>query len=220
MSSQGISWIDQLDQLIQQKHMLSHPFYKAWTCGELTHTQLKEYAKEYYHHVKAFPTYLSALHCRCEEPEIRRSILNNLIDEEAGRPNHPDLWKSFILALGVSQEEIDSHKPGIQTKNLINTFKESCSLFPLAIGIAALYCYESQIPAICKTKIDGLKKWYGIENPEEYRYFSVHETADVEHSLAEKDILRALVSPGEEEAVLKRVEKTLTSLEDFLSSFL
>ncbi len=219
MNIKNISWIDQLEQLIQQKHMLTHPFYQAWTCGKLTHTQLQEYAKEYYHHVKAFPTYISALHSRCEDQKIRRCLLNNLIDEEAGHPNHPDLWRSFSLALGVSQDEIDTHKPRNQTSNLINTFKDSCCSLPLAAGIAVLYCYESQIPSICKTKIEGLKKWYGVKNSEDYRYFSVHETADVEHSLAERVLLMDLVGPEEEEVVLRAAGKALSSLEAFLSSF-
>lgn len=219
MNFKNISWIDQLEQLIQQKHMLSNPFYKAWTCGKLTRTQLQEYSKEYYHHVKAFPTYISALHSRCEDQGVRKCLLNNLIDEEAGNPNHPDLWRSFSLALGVSQEEINTHKPRNQTRNLINTFKDSCGSLPLVAGIAALYCYESQIPAICKTKIEGLRKWYGVENPEDYRYFSVHETADVEHSSAEKALLMNLVKPEEEEIVLTTAVKTLNSLDTFLSSF-
>lgn len=219
MNSQNISWMDQLEQLIQQKHMLLHPFYQAWTCGTLTREKLQEYAKEYYHHVKAFPTYISALHSRCEDLEIRKELLKNLIDEEAGHPNHPDLWKSFSIALGVKPQEIEMHKPRNQTRNLINTFKESCSALPLSAGIAVLYCYESQIPSICKTKIEGLEKWYGIKNPQDYAYFSVHETADIEHSLAEKNVLSHLIRPEEEKVALMAAEKALNSLEDFLSSF-
>jgi pyrroloquinoline-quinone synthase len=214
------SWIDQMDQLIEQNHMLLHPFYQAWSCGHLTGEQLQTYAKEYYHHVKAFPTYLSALHSRCEEPGLRRVLLNNLIDEEAGEPNHPDLWRSFIQALGVAPKEIESHKPREATKSLIQAFKECCASLPLASGVAALYCYESQIPPICKTKIEGLKKWYGFDSPEQYRYFSVHETADVAHAQEERGLLAVLVSPGEEDGVLKSSEKILGALNAFLSSFL
>lgn len=220
MHPQNNSFIDKLENMIQQKHMLSNPFYKAWTCGMLTQSQLQDYAKEYYHHVKAFPTYISALHSRCDDMEVRKSLLNNLIDEEAGCPNHPDLWKSFTLALGVSQEEISSHTPRAQTKHLIDTFKESCSSLPLAAGIATLYCYESQIPSICKTKIDGLQKWYGLNKPEDYRYFTVHETADVEHSATEKELLVNMVKPEEETVTLRAVDKTLDALDKFLISFL
>lgn len=87
MNNQNILRIDKLEKLIQQKHMLSHSFYQAWSCGALTKATLKAYAKEYYQHVKAFPTYISALHSRCDDPEIRRCLLTNLIDEESGHPN-------------------------------------------------------------------------------------------------------------------------------------
>lgn len=220
MQVNTIHWIDQLEERIQQNHMLLSPFYQAWTCGHLTSSQLKEYAKEYYHHVKAFPTYISAIHSRCQDQEVRRALLDNLIDEEAGHPNHPDLWRSFTLALGVTEEELNAHKPKQETQDLIHTFKDSCTSLPIAAGITALYCYESQIPPICKTKIEGLQKWYGLENPTDYRYFSVHETADVEHSAVEKKLLINLVKPEEEEIALKTGDKVLKSLNSFLDSFL
>lgn len=219
MYKQTVSWIDQLEQLIQKKHMLSHPFYQAWTCGMLTKATLQKYAKEYYQHVKAFPTYISALHSRTEDPEIRRCLLTNLMDEESGSPNHLDLWKTFALSLGVDEYELDVYKPREATQDLINHFRQSCNTQSLAVGIAALYSYESQIPAICQTKIDGLKKWYGLTDPESYRYFSEHETVDIEHSQAEKKMLVSLVQPQEEKAVLKGADDTLDSLGNFLSSF-
>lgn len=220
MHSQSPAWVENLENMIQKENMLLHPFYRAWTCGMLSKSTLQDYAKEYYHHVKAFPTYISALHSRCEDQEIRKELLTNLIDEEAGSPNHPDLWRQFIEALGVSEEEVEAHEPSTATAAMIAEFKKNCNQGPLGVGIAALYCYESQIPEICKTKVDGLKKWYGMTNPEGYRYFSVHEVADVEHSQAEKRMLIKLVAPGEEEQVLKSGKSILNTLNNFLSSFL
>jgi pyrroloquinoline-quinone synthase len=219
MNNQSILWIEKLDKLIQQKHMLISPFYQAWSCGALTKATLQSYAKEYYQHVKAFPTYISALHSQCDDLEIRRCLLTNLIDEESGCPNHLDLWKSFALALGVSRKELDTHKPQAATETLIDHFRNSCRSQPLAVGLATLYSYESQIPPICQTKIEGLKKWYGLKDPESYRYFSVHESADIEHSQAEKKMLLEIVQPREEETVLESVEITLDALGNFLSSF-
>lgn len=219
MNNQSNLWIEKLESLIQQKHMLSHPFYQAWNSGTLTKTTLQAYAKEYYQHVKAFPTYISALHSRCDDHEIRRCLLTNLMDEEFGQPNHPDLWKSFAIALGVDQKEIDTHTPQAATSDLINHFRKNCSSGPLAVGLAALYTYESQIPAICQTKIQGLEKWYGMNDPESYRYFSVHETVDIEHSHEEKQMLLNIVRPEEEDMILEAVETTLNKLGNFLSSF-
>ncbi len=219
MNHQNTLWMQNLDLLIQQKHMLAHPFYQAWTEGKLTKNTLQKYAKEYYQHIKAFPTYISALHSRCDDPKIRKSLLKNLMDEEAGQPNHPELWRSFALALGVDWQDLDTYQPQTATLELIDHFRECCQAQPLVVGLSALYSYESQIPAICQTKIDGLNKWYGITDPESYRYFTVHETADIEHSQSEKEMIMNLITPYEEEGVLKGVEKTLNALNGFLSSF-
>src|ERR1700709_2270989 len=92
--------LDSIDQQIAAKHLLTHPFYLAWTRGELSKEALQDYAGQYYHHVAAFPTYLSAVHAQCDDQPTRRQILSNLIDEEAGHPNHPELWLKFADSLG------------------------------------------------------------------------------------------------------------------------
>jgi pyrroloquinoline-quinone synthase len=219
MKQKANAWIDDLETLIQQKQMLSHPFYQAWMAGTLAPSTLQMYAKEYYQHVKAFPTYISALHSRCENPKIRKQLLTNLMDEEAGTPNHLDLWKSFASALGVNQTNLETHQPQQMTQELIDTFRKQCHSGSIVLGLAALYSYESQIPEICRTKIEGLKQWYGLTHPDSYRYFSVHETIDIEHSKEEKELLLTLVKKEEEEAVLAASDTTLNALWNFLSSF-
>src|SRR3989449_10188521 len=99
-------YLDKIDNDIVEKHLLKHPFYLAWTRGELSKEALTDYAKQYYHHVAAFPTYLSAVHAQCDDQSIRKQILSNLIDEEAGSPNHPELWKQFANALGVDDDDL------------------------------------------------------------------------------------------------------------------
>src|SRR5690242_16758815 len=62
--------------------LLCHPFYQAWSAGKLTRDDLRDYACEYYHHVAAFPTYLSAFHSRLPDGALRRRVLINLCGEE------------------------------------------------------------------------------------------------------------------------------------------
>lgn len=181
--------LDNIDNEIAEKHVLKHPLYLAWTRGELSKEALTDYAKQYYHHVAAFPTYLSAVHAKCEDQATRRELLSNLIDEEASSPNHPELWLQFAEGLGVTDTEVRNSKPWPETKNLIETFRSVCGNGSIAEGLAALYAYESQIPAVCESKIDGLRKHYGFNNPEHYSYFSVHIQADREHSAAERKML-------------------------------
>ena len=138
------------------------------------------FASSTYHHVAAFPTYLSAVHANCDDQGTRKQLLNNLIDEEAGSPNHPELWKKFAGSLGVEKAQLTQTEKQPETENLINTFRSVCKQRSTAEGLAALYAYESQIPSICESKIDGLKKHYGFTKPEHYEYFTVHIEADRE----------------------------------------
>src|SRR5215467_9564621 len=210
-------YLDELDGNITQKHLLKHPFYLAWARGELSREALADYARQYYHHVAAFPTYLSAVHSNCDDQAARKQLLENLIDEEAGSPNHPELWEKFARSLSVEDLALASTEKQPETKNLIDAFRSICGKGSTADGLAALYAYESQIPAICESKIDGLKKYYGFENPEHYEYFTVHIEADREHSAAEREMLRRYIGNRNFESVKASVNRVLDALWEMLS---
>ncbi|CAN5528350.1 TenA family transcriptional regulator [soil metagenome] len=209
--------LDAIDQQIAAKHLLTHPFYLAWTRGELSKEALRDYAQQYYHHVAAFPTYLSAVHAKCDDQPTRRQVLQNLIDEEAGTPNHPELWLQFAESLGVSREEVHAAQRQPETCGLIGTFRDICSNGATAEGLGALYAYESQIPAVSESKIDGLKKHYGFNDPKGFEYFSVHIEADREHAAAEREMLQQHVHDGNATSVRASVDRVLDALWDLLS---
>ena len=209
--------LDKIDHDIAEKHLLKHPFYLAWVRGELSKEALTDYAKQYYHHVAAFPTYLSAVHAKCDDQPTRKQILQNLVDEEAGSPNHPELWKQFANTLGVANVDLEKTEKEPETKNLIETFRTVCGNGSTAEGLAALYAYESQIPAICESKIDGLKKHYGFTDPESYRYFTIHIEADREHAAAERRLLAENIRPENSAAVTAAAERILSGLWELLS---
>jgi pyrroloquinoline-quinone synthase len=209
--------LDKIDNDIAEKHLLKHPFYLAWTRGELSNEALTDYARQYYHHVAAFPTYLSAVHAKCDDQAIRKQILANLIDEEAGSPNHSELWKKFTEGLGIQDVDLAKTARQPETSNLIDTFRTVCGERSTAEGLAALYAYESQIPAICESKIDGLKKHYGFTDPQHYEYFSVHIEADREHSAAERKMLGAYVNADNIDKVRASVGRVLDAMWEMLS---
>jgi pyrroloquinoline-quinone synthase len=210
-------YLDLLEADIAAKHLLKHPFYLAWTRGELSRAALSDYAAQYYHHVAAFPTYLSAVHAHCDNQSTRKQLLNNLVDEEAGSPNHPELWLNFAEGLGVPARHSQDAEKRPATKNLIDTFRSVCRDGSTAEGLAALYAYESQIPAICESKIDGLKKHYGFADPKHYEYFSLHIEADREHSASEREILSRYVDKQNFESVKASVNRVLDALWEMLS---
>ena len=208
--------LDYIHSQIAAQHLLTHPFYLAWTRGKLSREALADYTRQYYHHVAAFPTYLSAVHARCEDQATRKQLLGNLIDEEGGTPNHPELWLQFAEGLGVAKEDVQTTERWPETKELIDTFRDVCS-GDTAQGVAALYAYESQIPAVEESKIAGLRKHYGFTDPKHDEYFSVHIEADREHSAAERAMLAGYVTAENSGSVSAAVERVLGALWDMLS---
>ena len=90
-----------LNKKLDEYHLLKHPFYKSWNEGKLNREIIKDYAEQYYQHVKAFPRYISATHSICEDLDKRRILLENLQDEEKKDADHPMLWKNFALSVGA-----------------------------------------------------------------------------------------------------------------------
>ena len=209
--------LDSIDRQIAAKHLLTHPFYLAWTRGELNTAVLADYARQYYHHVAAFPTYLSAVHAKCDDQPTRRQLLDNLIDEEAGSPNHPELWLQFAEGLGVSKEDVQYSEKHPETSNLIDTFRSVCSEGTTAEGLAALYAYESQIPAVSESKIKGLVENYNVTAPRDYEYFTVHIEADREHAAAEREMLSEHIHNDNASSASAAVDRILDALWEMLS---
>ena len=204
----------ELNKKLDKYHLLNHPFYKSWNDGKLTREIIKDYAEQYYQHVKAFPRYISATHSLCEDIEKRKILLENLQDEEKDGADHPKLWKNFALAIGAEKNEIDSVKKEKFTTEMIdNFFKHSRTSY--AEGLASLYTYERQIPEIAETKIRGLKNHYGVSSKEGLEFFEVHKAADVYHREACEKLLDGL---SKEEQI--KAEKSALSTAKYLWNFL
>jgi pyrroloquinoline-quinone synthase len=210
----NMTFSTQLKEKIRDLHLLSHPFYHAWTEGKLTQEQLQEYAVQYKPFVEAFPRFVSALHSHCEDPAARAEILENLMDEEGktGRSApHPELWQDFIEGLGT-KEHANYGPAALKAKE---TFLRLCRSSYEA-GLCALYAYEYQTPEISKTKIEGLKKFYGLTDPRAYEFFKVHETADIYHSKTCEKFIDAIPA-DKQAAALAAAREAAQSLWDFLS---
>ena len=170
----------ELNKKLDQYHLLNHPFYKSWNEGKLTREIIKDYAEQYYQHVKAFPRYISATHSICEDIEKRKILLENLQDEENPNADHPKLWKNFAIAMGADVDKIEDVKREWFTNDMIENFFHQARK-SYAEGLASLYTYERQIPEIAETKIRGLKKFYGVTSKEGLEFFEAHKAADVIH---------------------------------------
>ncbi|MEA3081449.1 MAG: pyrroloquinoline-quinone synthase [Sphingomonadales bacterium] len=207
-----------IDSRVADRAMLKHPFYQAWTEGRLPLDTLGDYARQYFHHVEAFPRAVSAVHSICPDRDGRRMLAENLAEEEgieAGKQDHASLWLRFACGLGETEEAVRGEKLNGETQALIDTFRR-LSRQSYAAGLGALYAYESQFPGVASAKIEGLIDRYGISDEETLRFFRVHEGADVEHSAVCRTLLDRLPENERAEAVAAG-EELAGALWNFLS---
>lgn len=207
-----------IDTKVAERAMLKHPFYQAWTEGRLSLDDLRAYARQYFHHVEAFPQAVSAVHSACPDRDGRRMLAENLAEEEgieAGKQDHATLWLMFACGLGEDAAAVRDEQLTAETQGLIDTFRK-LSRRSYAAGLGALYAYESQFPGVASAKIEGLMDRYGIVDEETLRFFRVHESADVEHSAVCRELLDRLNDGDREEAVAAG-EELAGALWNFLS---
>ena len=217
MNSTG--FFEELDAAIAKYDLLRHPLYNAWAAGELTRDDVREYARQYYHHVEAFPSYLAELALRLEEGELRRAVLANMCDErgKAGRAEsdsvpHSELWLDFAEGMGAKRD-MRGHKPLPEINRLVTHFHCVAGDATPEEALAAFYAYESQVPRVAKEKERGLRERYGADD-KTCGYFALHATADIYHANLWRKQLekRIAANPATADAALTAAEKTARML--------
>ncbi len=201
--------IKQIDEIIEEKSLLKHPFYQMWSDGKLSLESLAGYSKEYFQLVKEVPNFMN--------PIIEKSpkeYSGELVCNQKEESEHIALWINFAKSLGVSQNELENY-PGFKKTteaisalaNLMNSFEE---------GSCAMYAFEKEIPKISQTKLDGLAKFYGISTAEATEYFKLHLEADIRHSAAWRNIIEK--SSHNSEKLIEITEKSVSAQNLLLDS--
>lgn len=175
--------LESIDRLIEKHHLLKHPFYQAWTAGKLPKGSLALYAEQYYQHVRAFPENLRQVAGRTSG-NLRKLVEENLAEELDPANPHPALWRQFAAAVGADEDSLENARPLPGLAALVDAFEELAGQGSIAQAVAAFYAYEAQVPEIATQKIAGLRRYYGVCDPQALMYFSVHEEADVRHRAA------------------------------------
>ena len=162
--------IERLDAARERWNLLEHPFYKRWSCGELTRDELAHYAGEYRHAVVA----LAETAEKSGSPEHAR--------EEA---EHVMLWEDFAAAFGADT----SGEPSPETRECVVAWTAPGNRRE---ALAVLYAIEAGQPAVSKAKLDGLADHYGVAEDEPgAAYFALHSELDHEHADESRQALEA-----------------------------
>mgnify|MGYP000701728925 CR=1 FL=1 len=107
--------IAKIDEIIEERSLLKHPFYQMWTDGKLTIDSLAGYSKEYFQLVKAVPTFVDSILSQPSEYEI--STISSHKKEEQ---EHIEPWIKFAGELGISQEELIQYNGREKTRRAIS----------------------------------------------------------------------------------------------------
>jgi len=218
-------FVSLLEERIHRYDLLCHPFYKAWSAGELTRDDLRAYAEDYYSHVEAFPGYLAQLALRLEEGELSRAVLANMADEKGGEDSfaepersHSELWLDFVE--GVGGNRMKKRRPVAGVRKLISWFQRVAGEGTPEEALAAFYVYESQVPRVAKEKDRVLGELYGADEKTR-AYFTLHATADVYHAQVWRTQLenRVKANPETAEKALAAAEKAAKALWTVLDGF-
>lgn len=213
----GADFLKRLDETIASHALLSHPFYQSWNAGTLSADTLREYIKQYYAHVRVFPRYVSAAHAACDDIRVRQLLLENLIDEDQGDSNHPELWMRFGDGMNVARDDVRNAALLDKTRESVDTMVELTRSEDFRDGLAALYAYESQVPMVAKTKREGLAKFYNLSDERSVSFFSVHEAADIEHSRVERELLvEHCATEEQQDRAIAAADKAARALWQFL----
>lgn len=208
---------ERLDTIINEHHLLKHPFYQAWTEGRLNMDVLRRYAAQYHAQVATFPRFVSTVHAGCPEIDVRKALTENLADEEIHGVDHPELWLRFAEGLGASREGVRAEVPAPRTQALVDDFF-AIARASWTDGLCALYAYEAQVPAVSESKVQGLRDWYDISDARTLEFFTAHQHYDVEHARKVADLIDRHADPATAEAATRKAVMALWGFLDGMAA--
>jgi pyrroloquinoline-quinone synthase len=198
-----------IDEMIEERSLLKHPFYQMWSDGKLTQESLAGYSKEYFQLVKAVPLFMAPIIEKAQDTAVSELILNQQEESDHIKP-----WINFVGELGISEDELVSYSGTSKTREAVSDLNELMNTYEG--GACAMYAFEKEIPKISQTKLDGLKEFYGLTNDEATEYFKLHTEADIRHAASWRNILET--SSTDQSDLIEIADKSISAQNLLLDS--
>ena len=183
---------------------LTHPFLERFGDGDASAEGVRTFAVQYYRHVRVSRLYLAALISNCGHDEPLQLALAEVLFDEYGHLNpaetHPALYRRFLEALGIGEEEWEAPATLPEIESYISVHRELSGHPDVRLGLGALgSASEWPVPPIYVRLSEGLKKSAGLPD-EALEIFTSHVTMDVTHAR----IMMDAITPYTEDAVGQR----------------
>jgi pyrroloquinoline-quinone synthase len=188
---------DALADSLSDRQLLTHAFYHRWEAGELSREELRSYAEQYRYFETMLPIFLESLAEKLPEGTSRDAVLDNLRDETAP-PSHLELFEMFATFYGARTVTISPAMARLL--EAYDTVLERGS----AAALAGLWAYESQGAAIAKSKAEGLRAHYGVEN-DAATFWDAHWLVEGDHAAWTLEALSSFNPDADEVAAAARL---------------
>jgi pyrroloquinoline-quinone synthase len=179
-----------IDKQVEKRSLLKHPFYKMWSNGELSLSQLQGYSLEYFQLVKVVPEMVNNIKLKMQESKLK-TIIEETHNEES---SHIDPWIRFATSLGIQKQHLLNYVCDENTKNAVSSLVELTE-DSIDEGVCAMYAYEMDLPNISRSKIEGLHNFYNISGTDATEYFEIHQEADIRHAETWRSMIKNIPSP-------------------------
>ena len=185
---------------------LVHSFLERFGEGDASEEGVRTFAIQYYRHVRVSRLYLASLISNCGHDEQLQLALAEILFDEYGHLNpdetHPALYRRFLKALGVTEEEWEAPPTIPELQLYISAHRELTRHPDFRLGLGALGpASEWPVPPIYVRLSEGLKRATDLPK-EALEIFTSHVTMDVTHA---RIMMEAVAPYAEDEEGQKKV---------------
>ncbi len=186
------TFVKTLEAEIERHGAVHHPFLKRFAAEPLTVKQIQTFGLQHYQLVKVFVNYMTNLLPRIADPDAA-GLFRKVFDDEFGQHtifrSHPALYRNFLRALGLKDEEWGKVPLLPETSAYIafhlTLTREGDVLAALgAIGPG----HEFSIPLMFEYLLTGLRRNTPLTE-DDMEYFTMHIVEDKDHA----EVFNALI---------------------------
>jgi pyrroloquinoline-quinone synthase len=200
----GEDYVSSLKDYAEKSPAIQHPLLRAIALGEFRDLPgtITRFLREYYFYSYHFTQYLTAVMSRLERPEHRSMLMPNVMEENgqmdeehnaelrrAGiEPSfvaapHPELFRRFLAAIGLSREQILQQPPHLATMAWVDTFANLCRHGSQEQAVGALGLgTEGIVRHVYLELLQGIKKAWPQMTLKDRVFFDLHAHLDDEHA--------------------------------------
>lgn len=188
--------IESLQLALQRRHPRPHPIRQLLMSGRLTKEQLQAWAKNQFHEFRNIHRFFGIRYQKCPVPELRRSLLENMVEEEGedlfgGKfPSHAELWIRFAEGIGISRQEILHYQPLPGIRAALEMYVGLVQRSHWAVAIGTGLVFEGGGPERMREEREALERHYSWIPSAALDFFRAHEYHDEGHGDTVADVIK------------------------------